>query len=141
MTRLYLNPFYQEEQEDQNVQTKKETEKVALSFCLLCQVKIPFEVSRRRQDIQYHYTVCLIEQGRFKEFLPEHNNSDQNQRAYTCPRAGCSRRLMKIKEYCVHIGIAHRKTLTLMGRDPTLQNVSDRLIEMELDQEIENFLK
>ena len=140
MTRLYLNPFYQEEEEeDQNVQTKKETEKVSLSFCLLCKQAINYEERRFLKDVQYHYTLCLFRQGKFKEIVPPKNN-DETKRQYICSQQGCSMREMRYKEYCVHEGIAHRKTQQLMARDPTLEKVSARLFELQIDFEIENNL-
>ena len=105
---------------------------VDLSLCVLCNSKIHSEERRFLKDVQYHYTLCYFRQGQFREIVPPINN-DENKRQYICSRQGCSMREMRYREYCVHEGIAHRKTQQLMACDqtPRMKDILSRLYPMK----------
>ena len=96
-----------------------------LSFCLICKTTISFEERRLLIDIQYHYTLCLWRENKFEAICPR-INEDDNARQYRCRLQGCSQRTMKYREFCIHEGIAHRRTQALLACDPRpgLQAVS-----------------
>ena len=131
------NPYHNKKDQDKKEDIKKAKDDNAqktidMSLCLLCNSKINFEERRFLQDVQYHYTLCFIRQGQFKDIVPPINN-DETKRQYICSQQGCSMREMRYKEYCVHEGIAHRKTQQLMASDstPGLKEVSSRLYPMK----------
>ena len=105
----------------ENVSPQK---RIDSTLCLLCKSKINVEARRFLQDIQYHYTLCLFREGRFREIVPPMND-DENKRQYICLRQGCSMREMRYREYCIHEGIAHSATKKLMASDsrPGLKNI------------------
>ena len=138
------NPYHNKKNQDKKEDVKEATDgnahkTIDLSSCILCNTKISTEERRFLQDVQYHYTLCFFRQGKFKEIVPPINN-DETKRQYICSQQGCSMREMRYKEYCIHEGIAHRKTLTLLSRDSVLKQVFAKLIELEIDSEIEKCL-
>ena len=127
------NPYHNKKNETKKddikeVENDKAPRTVDLSLCLLCNSKIHSEERRFLKDVQYHYTLCYFRQGQFREIVPPINN-DENKRQYICSRQGCSMREMRYREYCVHEGIAHRKTQQLMVSDqtPGIKDILSRL--------------
>ena len=133
------NPYHNKKEQDKKEDAKEADggnanaqKTIDLSSCLVCKAKIQFEERRYLQDVQYHYTLCFIRQGQFKEIVPPINN-DETKRQYICSQQGCSMREMRYKEYCVHEGISHRKTQELMARDstPGMKEILSRLYPMK----------
>ena len=132
------NPYRAKKNDPKKVDVKEKDEMeqktVDPTFCLLCNSKINVEDRRFFRDIQYHYTICYFRHGQFREIIPP-INSDENKRQYICSQQGCSMREMRYKEFCVHEGIAHRKTQQLMARDsrPGLKNILSQLYPVKKD--------
>ena len=94
-------------------------EDIDLRKCLICQRQIK-PVWDEVYDLKYHYTLCYIKAGRFKEFLAEKsgsgNISDFKQRKYNCPDL-CEKRSMIAIEFLIHMGITHEVTREMMAED------------------------
>ena len=93
-----------------------------MKICKICNEQMKVDVSRILKDVRFHYSLCYYQRGFFKKVIPpklsEAGEAIENERIYTCPKENCTKRIMRYKEYVIHLCITHKVTGDIMSCDP-----------------------